>query len=443
MKIGCRSLWMIGLACLASSAEAGDWNRFRGPSGNGIAEGEKHPLEWAEDTNVAWKVAIPGRGWSQPIVAGDRIFVTTAISDAEESPRRFDRGVNPDARDSRSDVYQWKVLCLSAQTGNVMWEQVAYEGKPAQPKHRGNTYASETPVTDGERVIAYFGIKGITCYDLDGNPQWSRSLGEFKTQAGWGTASSPVIHGRSVLIQCDNDQSSFLVALDKTNGNELWRMKREEKSNWSTPIIWTNSIRTELVVAGGTKMRSYDPETGKVLWEMAGSGRTSVSPVGDRERLVVDSVSTFQGSPGRLAAIRPGAKGDISLPDDKTLSSDFVPWSLNFNSYRNASPLLYNDCLYMLEQSAGIIRCFNARTGKVHYQQRLPESTGFMASPWVNDNKVYILNDSGVTVALEPGPEFKVLATNRLNEDLFWSSAAFCGDRLLLRGMQHLYCIRE
>ena len=229
--------WMKFIDQGASSAFGADWNRFRGPVGNSVASQSVHPAEWAEDSHVAWKVKIPGRGWSQPVLAGDRVFVTTAVAEDEEKPKRYDGGITPDARDPTKDVYQWKVLCLSLSTGKPFWEKTAYEGKPAMRKHRGNTYASETPVTDGERVVAYFGVQGVTCYDVDGNHLWSKNLGVYRTQAGWGTASSPVIFGDSVLIQCDNDQSSFLVSLDKRTGDELWRVARDEKSNWSTPYI--------------------------------------------------------------------------------------------------------------------------------------------------------------------------------------------------------------
>ncbi len=374
---------VCGAAFLATTTTAADWNRFRGPEGNSVVAGVKLPAEWSEDSNIAWKVRIPGRGWSQPVVVGDRVFVTTAVSENAEQPRRFDGGVPRGARDATQDIYQWKVICLSASTGEVLWDDTVHEGKPAQRKHRGNTYASETPVTDGERVFVYFGAHGMTCYDLAGHRQWQKKLGGFRTQAGWGTASSPVTYGDAVLIQCGHLEQSFLVALDKKTGDELWRVNRDERTNWSTPYLWKNKVRTELVVAGGTWMRSYDPATGDLLWEMAGSGRTSVLPVGNDEMLYVDSVDWFQGSPGRFAAIRPGASGDISLPDEKTMTNEFVAWSIMFRSYHNSSPLLYKDCLYMLEQSGGIVRCFDAQTGEMHYQKRLPKSSGFAASLWV------------------------------------------------------------
>jgi outer membrane protein assembly factor BamB len=425
-------------------AIANDWRQFRGPDGNGIVSGAKLPAQWDENTNVAWKRKVPGRGWSQPVVSGDKLFITAALSENEEKPRRFERGIIPDARDARTDWYQWKVYCLSANSGEMLWEAMAFEGKPSMPKHRSNTYASETPVTDGERVICYFGVKGLVCYDMSGKPQWQVNLGEYKTQAGWGTGSSPVILDDAVLVQCDNEQSSFLVALDKRTGAELWRIDREEKSNWSTPYVWKNKLRTELVIAGGTKIRSYDPASREVLWEMAGSGRTSISPVGDDEHIYLDSVQRFQGSPGRLAAIRAGAAGDISLPDkDDAMSNEFVSWSVMLKSYRNASPVLYDGGVYMLDQNSGIVRCFDAKSGELLFQQRLPNSAGFTASPWVNDGKIFLLDETGLTVAIGPGPKLKLLESNKLDDELFWSSIAVCGDRLLIRSVNHLYCIQK
>ncbi len=432
------------LACalaLCIAATAADWNRFRGPEGNSVVTGVKLPAEWAEDSHVVWKVRIPGRGWSQPVAAGDRVFVTTAVTENEEGPRRSDSGVPRDTRNSAKDHYRWRVVCLSASTGEMLWEDTPYEGKPTRRKHRGNTYASETPVTDNEHVFVYFGDRGMVCYDHAGKRQWEKKLGGFPTQASWGTASSPVTVGDLVLLQCDNQRESFLIALDKKTGSEKWRVPRAEKTNWSTPYLWKSAKREELVLAGGGKMRSYEPGTGRLLWEMAGSGRTAVSPVGDAEMLFVDSVDDFQGSPGLFVAIRPGASGDISLQGEQT-TGEFVAWSTVFRSYRNASPLLYKGCLYMLDQSRGTVRCFGAETGRLHYQERVPGCSGFMASPWANDGKVFLLDDTGLTAVLEAGPEFKLIRTNRLSDGVVWSSPAIVGDSLLIRGMEHVYCIR-
>lgn len=430
------------LIVIASVANAEDWTKFRGPRGDGVVRDANLPERWGEDSNVIWKVALPGRGWSQPVTAKGKVFVTTAESEKEEKPRRGERGIVPDALDPQQHEYRWHVLCLDAATGQVIWDRTAYEGKPRVRKHRSNTYASETPATDGELLIAYFGMTGISCYDFDGNRLWDKDLGAFPTQAGWGTGSSPVMHGDAVFVQCDNDKSSFLVALDKRTGDELWRKGRDEPSNWSTPYLWKNRVRTELVTTGGKKMRGHDLQTGDVLWEMNATGRTSATAVGNEELLYVDSVERFTGSPVRLVAIRAGGAGDVSLKPGEN-ESPAVAWSVTYNTYHNTSPLLVNDCLYMLEQHTGVIRCYHARTGKLHYQQRLPEATGSTASPWAAGGKVFCLDEVGRTSVLESGPKFKLLATNRLDEDLFWASPAFTGDRLILRSLEHLYCIGD
>jgi outer membrane protein assembly factor BamB len=430
------------LLVIASAANAEDWTQFRGPRGDGVVREANPPESWSEESNVIWKVALPGRGWSQPITAKGRVFVTTAESEKEEKPRRGESGIVPDALDPKNHAYRWQVLCLDAATGNVIWNRTAYEGKPRIRKHRSNTFASETPATDGELLIAYFGMTGISCYDFDGNRLWNKDLGAFPMQAGWGTGSSPVIHGDAVFVQCDNDKSSFLVALDKRSGNELWRNARDERSNWSTPYLWKNRMRTELVTTGGKKMRGYDPQTGEVLWELNATGRTSATAVGNEELLYVDSVELFMGSPVQLVAVRAGGAGDISLKAGEK-EGPSVAWSITYNTYHNTSPLLVDDCLYMLEQHSGIIRCYDARTGKLHYQQRIPEAMGSTASPWTAGGKIYCLDEVGRTSVLESGPKFKLLASNCLDENMFWASATFTGDRLILRSMENLYCIGE
>jgi outer membrane protein assembly factor BamB len=417
-----------------------DWPQFRGLHGDGVVRDSGFPEQWEENSNVQWKVACPGRGWSQPIAVRDRVFLTTAVCEAEEMPRIADAPIVPNAADSRKHSYEWKLLCLDADTGDVVWDQTVYAGKPRTRKHRSNTFASETPATDGELVIAHFGNTGISCYNFDGTRLWTKDLGAYRMQADWGTGSSPVIQGDLVYVQCDNEESSFLVALEKSTGNEVWRAERSEVSNWSTPYVWKNKIRTELVTAGGTKTRSYDPTTGQLLWQIDGSGRTSATPVASDELLYLDSVDRIQGKPGHLAAIRPGAAGDVSLmPDEKSGRS--VAWSVSLNAYRSSSPLLYSDCLYVFEQYGGIVHCYDALTGALHYRQRLPEGGGSIASPWASRGKIYCLDDYGRTTVLESGPTFKLVATNHLDEGMFWASPAIAGNRLLLRSLQHLYCI--
>jgi outer membrane protein assembly factor BamB len=433
-----------------SRAPAQHWPQFRGPSGNGNSSESGLPIQWAPDRNVAWKTKIPGVGWSQPIVWGDKVFATTAVSDKQKRPNPGDwspgdglGGLSAflgSIRKPPSDEHRWMVLCLDRATGKIVWEQVARAGKPTIPIHPRNSYATETPVTDGQRVIAYFGMVGIYCYDVAGNLLWSKDLGTYPLQMDWGTGSSPVLLDERVLVQCDNDKASFLVALDKQTGNELWRAAREERSNWSTPYVWRNEERTELVCAGGNKMRSYDPATGKVLWEMAGSGRCSSSPVASQELLYVHSGDRLTGQRGILAAVRPGASGDISLAGNET-TNEVVAWSVTLTGHRVASPLVAQDCLYLLEQQGGIIRCLDAKTGAQHYRQRLPGAAGFTASPWASGDKVFCLDQSGKTFVLQAGPKLEVLATNQLDDELFWSSTAVANGAHLIRGIDHLYCI--
>ena len=265
----------VAVCHVAAQALAENWSQFRGTNANGVVSEGELPVTWGPDDHVLWKVSLPGNGWSQPIVWGERIFVTTAETDNQAKPDPKFTTPNIGEKAPTDVSYRWKVLCLDAASGKTLWDRTARDGQPTIPTHRNNTYASETPATDGERVVAYFGMTGVYCYDFAGNLLWTRDLGTHPTMFGWGTGSSPILFGDKVYIQCDNDEASFLVALDKRTGKDVWRVDRDEQTNWSTPYIWKNKNRTELVTAGGSKFRSYDPESGKLLWSMTGSGRTA------------------------------------------------------------------------------------------------------------------------------------------------------------------------
>ncbi|MFN0052051.1 MAG: PQQ-binding-like beta-propeller repeat protein [Planctomycetales bacterium] len=433
------------LFCLVPVLADDGWTGFRGSRGDSVAEGAELPLHWSEERGIAWKVELPGGGWSQPVVQGGRVYVTCAAPIGEDRTTPINAGLagvfNAANRGEQSSGdYRFQVLAFDSGSGELVWERVVHEGIPRLPKHRANSFASETPASDGKRVVASFGANGMWCLSTDGEVLWDKQLGAFPMQMGWGTGSSPVIFEERVFVLSDNDQESFLSAIDLDSGDELWRVAREEKSNWSTPYVWRNASRTELVVAGGTAMRSYDPQTGDLLWEMKGSGRAAMSPVGSRERVFLDSADRMTGGRGMLAAVASGGAGDLTLPPGER-SSPQVPWSVPLNSYRVASPLLYHDCLYLLEQGSGVIRCFDAASGKLHYQQRLPQSGGSYASPWGAADRVYCLDLNGQTVVLRSGPAFEVLTTNRLQDGQFGASAAIDNNRLLLRGSRHLYCM--
>lgn len=505
MRVAIRIAVAASVCSLVAVASAADWPQFRGPGAAGTSSESKLPTEWGPEKNVAWKIQVPGVAWSQPIVWGERIFLTTAITENQQKPRPFggsgggpggaggfggrpggprpEGGARPEGspqesgRGSREGndpprrtegqprpggpggfggggfggrgfggrgasppdaVYQWKVLCLDRATGNILWEQLAKEGKPAIATHRTNTYASETPVTDGQHVYAYFGMTGLYCYDLSGELVWSKDIASYPMMMGWGTGSSPVLVGERLILQCDNEEKSSLVAFDKRSGGELWRVERKEKSNWSTPYLWENEKRTELVTSGST-VQSYDPATGKLLWELAGNpGGARSTPAGDAKLLYVGTGGGMGGS-GPLTAVKAGATGDITLERGET-SSEHIAWSAPRSGPPMASPLIHDGCVYVLENRGGIVACYDAKTGKQHYKERLPDAKSFTSSPWAYDGKVFCLDEDGRTFVIQAGSELKVLGANKLDE-MFWSSPAIAHGQLLLRGVDHLYCI--
>lgn len=445
MRIHCAVAVLI-LWSSPSPADPNAWPQFRGANGDGIVREQTLPLTWSEAEGVAWKAPIPGFGWSQPIVWGDRIFVTTAVTDQQPQARELDwspgvsgvgflLGASPPPPDLE---YRWKLLCLNAATGELLWERTAKTGKPQFHVHPSNSYASETPATNGKVVLASFGMAGLYAYDFEGTLLWSKELGVFPTQLGWGTGSSPILDQDRVFLQCDYDRDSFLAAFELTTGDEIWRKDRAERSNWSSPYLWRHKDRTELVTAGGSKMRSYDPDDGTVLWEMNASGRTAATPVGNDHLLFVDSYERLTGRSGLLVAIRPGAAGDLSLPEN---AKKGIAWQTPLSGYRVASPTLVRGQLYVFEQQGGITHCFDAESGTRLYRQRLPEAKGVMASPLATEERLYVLDHEGHTIVLEAGPEMKVLAANTL-DDLCWASAAAANGRLYIRGAAHLYCIQ-
>jgi outer membrane protein assembly factor BamB len=433
----------VALAVVAGTytSHAGDWPQFRGPGSAGVSDETGLPTHWAPTTNIQWKVAIPGVAWSSPIVSGDRVFVTTAVSDADqESPKKGlyfggDRSRPPDA------TFRWELLCLDRDEGSIVWRRVAKQAKPTTPIHLKNSYASETPVTDGERVYAWFGAAGLFAYDLDGEVVWQKDLGAFPTRLGWGTASSPAIDGDRLFVQCDNEERSFLVAFNKKTGEELWRVDRDEKSSWSTPLVWKNERRTELVTSATKRVRSYDPASGKLLWELSGMSVIACpTPVAGRDLLYVSSGYVLDAR-RPLFAVRPGASGDITLADNES-SNAGVAWRQKLGGPYNPSPLVYGGLVYVL-YDRGFFACFEADSGKpVYDRQRIePGAGGFTASPWAYDGKIFCLNEDGDTFVIQAGREFKLLGKNSLDE-MCMASPAIAHGSLFLRGIQHVYCIR-
>ncbi len=390
---------------------------------------------------MAWKTIVPGIGWSSPIVWANKIFVTAVRSDgAVETPKKglYLLGERPTPS---AAAHHWMVDCLDLASGKMLWLKEVHQGPPASPIHLKNTYASETPVTDGERVYAYFGNVGLYCLDFNGQVVWSQKWGSFKIRNGWGTAASPVLHQDRIYIVNDNEEGSFLVALDKKTGRQIWRVERNEKSNWATPFLWENAQRAELVVPGRNRVRAYDREGG-VLWEMGGMSSIDIpTPVAQFGLLYVSS--GYVGDKNRpIYAIRPGASGDISLKTEET-NNTYIAWQQKTGGPYNPSPLVYGDYLYVL-YDFGFLSCFDAHDGReIYSKQRLNAQgmSGFTASPWAYRNKVFCLSEDGDAFVIQAGPEYKLLGKNSLNE-MCMATPALVGDRLILRTASSLYCFR-
>ena len=438
-------LAVVLLFCLHNllSAQAQEhWPQFRGPESRGIASGPNLPDRWSATENVAWKTDVPGRGWSSPVVWGERVFLTTAVNSGElETPKKglYFGGNRPEPREVQLD---YKVLCLDLASGRKLWEQSVHQGPAKSPIHLKNSYASETPVTDGERVYASFGNQGLYCLDRDGKLVWSRPFEPHATRNGWGTSASPVLHGDRLYVVNDNDDESYLLCLDKRTGQDVWRVVRDEKSNWATPFLWQNDRRTEIVTPGTGKVRSYDLE-GKLLWWFTGmSTITIATPYADQGLLYVSS-GYINDIHRPLYALRPGASGDISLGPDQT-SNGSVAWCQPKAAPYNPTTLVYDGRLYVLYDRA-FLACFQALTGApVYERQRLPQGMYFTASPWAYGGKVFCLDEDGVTFVVRAGDKFELLHTNQLtDDDMCMATPAMVGDRLLIRTSQRVYCVRQ
>lgn len=423
------------------SRAAVNWPCFRGSS-CGVVEDAVLPVSWSITENVAWKTDVPGRGWSSPVVWGDKVFLTTVASEGsvEEAKKGLYFGGNRDK--TSEDTHHWIVYCFDWGSGKTLWQETVHKGKPAQPVHIKNTYASETPVTDGQRVYFYFGNVGVFCFDLDGEELWRKAIDSAKMRYNWGTAASPVLHGGCLFIVNDNDERSYLLALDKRTGDEVFRVDRDEKSNWVTPYVWQNTKRTELVTCGTGKIRSYDLD-GELLWQL---GRMSViaipTPVAKDGLLYICSGYVGDRKSRPVYAIRPGASGDIT-PTDGQDPSEYIAWHDRFGGPYNPSPIAYGDYLYVL-YDRGTVTCYDGRSGKVVYekQQLAKDARAFTASPWANDGKLFFLSEDGDTFVVQAGPEFEVLGRNPLNEMCMATPATLRGN-LVIRTLTKLYRIGE
>ena len=418
-----------------------NWSQFRGPGNRGVAENPALPVRWSATKNVAWKTEIPGRGWSSPIVWGNRVFVTTVVNEGKsEKPKKglYFGGNRPKPQ----SVHRWKVLCLDLKSGKIVWQKEVHSGKPESAIHLKSSFASETSVTDGERVYCYFGNLGLYCFDLAGKRIWSKTLKTRRMRFGWGTAASPVLHGDRLYLVNDNEDDSYLLALDKKTGKEIWRTKRKEKSNWATPFIWKNAKRTEIITPGTGRVRSYSL-SGKLLWSLKGMSSITIATPFEHNGLLYVTSGYVLSRTRPIYAIRPGATGDLTLPAGET-KSEWIAWSNPRAAPYNPSTLIYQNRLYVL-YDRGLFAAFNPNSGaRVFRRKRIPNGRAFTSSPWAYNGKIFCLNEDGVTFVLQAGNKYKILHSNTLAaDDMCMATPAIAGDRLLIRTAKRIYCIRN
>jgi len=430
------------LLILSGMAVAGDinWPQFRGPDASGVADGYKRPTEWdvSAGKNVKWKTAIPGLGHSSPVIWGDRVFVTTAVSSKGESFLKVGLyGESPDNPEQYEHDY--RVYCLEKKSGKVLWERSAYQGVPKVKRHIKASHANPTPATDGKHLVVSFGSEGLYCYDLDGKLLWERDLGILDSgpvevaDLQWGYASSPVIHDGRVLVQVDVRGPSYIAALDVETGNDIWRTPRSDNPTWSTPTVVKSESRTQVVCNGYKHVAGYDFETGKELWHLSGGGDVPVpTPVLGHDLLFITNA---HGGDAPVYAIRTNASGDISLHDGAA-SNEHIQWAqMRIGNYMQ-TPLVYGDLLYCCRDS-GIVSVYDARTGKKQYRARLAGGMGFTASPVAADGKVYFTSEEGDVFVIKAGPEHELLAQNDLGE-ISMASPAISEGVLYFRTQGHL-----
>jgi outer membrane protein assembly factor BamB len=430
----------VSWSLVVQAQTAAHWPQWRGPFFNGMARGDA-PATWSDTSNIKWKTEIPGRGHSTPAIWGDRIFLTTAIPTGkpaadptpEPSPatgqQRGQRNAGP-LLEQRFDV-----LCLDRKTGKILWQRTAKVATPHEGYHRAyGSFASNSPVTDGKYVYASFGSRGIYAYDFNGKLIWQKDLGvQMKMRLAFGEGSAPLLVGDRLFLVFDHEAESFIVALDKRDGKELWRAARDERSSWSTPLAIEHGGRTEIVVSATNRVRSYDAETGKVVWESAGLGANAI-PVPVYQNGIVYVMSGYRDP--KLMAIKLGRQGDLT-------GSDAIVWSHTRGLAYTASPVLHDNKLYVVTDN-GMVTAFNATTGEPYYAQtRLPKTYNLKASPVGANGKLYLATEDGDVVVMKMGEKFEVMATNHLNDQVFIATPVIAAGELFLRGQSTLFCISE
>ena len=431
-----------------------NWPSFRGANADGIARGAATATVWnvEKSENVLWKKAIPGLGHSSPIIWGDRLFVTTAVNQRKTAPLKVGLYGEPASAED-NDVQQWKIFCLNKRTGEILWDKTAHEGVPKLKRHPKATHANCTMATDGTNVVAFFGSEGLYCYDMDGHPRWQKDWGTLRTSPmvyndapdpqgvdlEWGFASSPIIYSNRVFVQCDVLTNGFVAALDLADGKEVWRTRRDDTATWSTPNVCAEGPRPQLIVNGWKHMGGYDLRTGEEIWRMSGGGDCPVpTPIVWNGLIFLMSA---HGPRRPIYAVRTDAVGDVSLRDGAS-TNRYVAWSaLRGGSYMQ-TPLIYGDYLYSCHVD-GILSCYEARTGKQMYKERLGTGgDGFTASPVASEGKLYFTSEQGSVFVVKPGADFTVLATNQMGE-VCMATPAISEGTIFFRTQGHVVAVGD
>ena len=421
------------LAVDFSAAHVHNWHQWRGPSANGVAPFGDPPIQWDQQRNIRWKASLPGEGVSTPIIWQDQVFVLSAIKTDRVAERQPQAHATAKTKPPRN-YYRFVVLCLDRNTGQIRWQQTACEQVPHEGHHTTNTYAGASPTTDGQRLYVSFGSRGIYCYDLTGQLQWKRDLGDMRTRYGWGEGASPVVHDDWLIVNWDHEDDSFITAMDAATGQTRWKVDRpDEASSWATPLVVQHAGRTQVVVNGTGRARGYDLKTGQVIWQCGGQTVNVIPcPVA-----VSDFVVCMSGYRGQAAyAIPLNARGDLT-------DSDRIRWNYHRGTPYVPSPLAYGDLLYFTRSNSAVMSCLDIHTGQpVIEGQRLSGLDNLYASPAGAAGRIYFAGRDGTTLVIKHGTEFEVLAVNKLDDPID-ASPAIVGDQLFLRSRKYLYCIQN
>jgi outer membrane protein assembly factor BamB len=465
MNRACRLLFLVfSLAAAAFAVNTPEWPQFRGPQGNPVSQ-RRLPDSWSKTENIEWVAEIPGRGWSSPIVAGNRIFLTAVVTEGKSKQPQIGtdysndymaelmkQGLSENEADAKvmerdfempnEVMLHYFVYCFELRTGKLIWKQEYSNGHPPGGRHRKNSFASETPVTDGKHVYVYATNLGLYAYDLNGKQFWKTPLEAYPIFGDFGTGASPALAGDRLLIVNDNEKQQFIAAFDKNTGKQIWRTNRDltprrgasRRSGWSTPYVWTTPGRAEVVTIGPGFAVSYDL-SGKELWRLSGmSGGPIPSPYVCGGLLFLNG-----GKGGGLFAVKSGALGDISPAAGRP--SEFLAWSQERGGTYLATQVTYQGAVYALSE-VGILSRYEAQTGKLGYRARIEGGNAFTSSPWAYDGKIFCLSEEGKTFVIEAGEEYKLLKVNELDE-MAQATPALVGDRLLLRTETRMYSIRK